>query len=98
MTNNMYEDYAVLDAQIKVLTEQKDDLKVLILKDMTEKNAKKIDTSMGILSIATLKSWTYTKKVGEMEEAFKAQKAKEQETGDATFVEKPSLRLVAFKL
>ena len=88
----MYEEYAVLDAQIKVLTNQKDELKVKILEDLIENDLKTVDTAVGKFTISNLKTWKYTNKVTGLEEAFKAQKAMEQSTGDATFEEKPSLR------
>ena len=57
-----------------------------------------METSVGKFSIATLKEWTYTDKVTELEEEYKARKAKEQSTGEATFQEKPSLRFTQIKL
>ena len=97
MKKNVYEEYAILDAQIKVLTNQKDELKVKILEELVEKNEKIMLTSVGQFSIAILKDWTYTDKVAELEEEFKSQKAKEQSTGEATFKEKPSLRFAQIK-
>jgi len=95
---NVYEEYAVLDAQIRALTAQKDELKVQVLEEIIENNIEKIETSVGTFSVAKLKTWTYTDKVIELEEKFKAQKASEQSTGDATFEEKPSLRFSKLKL
>ncbi len=95
---NVYEEYAVLDAQIKNLTKQKDEIKVLIVENLEENNEESIETAVGKFTISNLKTWTYTPKTKEMEENFKAQKAKEQSTGDATFTEKPSLRFTQIKL
>lgn len=98
MQEKIYSEYALLDAQIKSLTEQKDKLKVEILEDLIANDAKNLDTPFGKFAISNLKTWTYTSKVSELEEEFKAQKAHEQSTGDATYEEKPSLRFVQIKL
>jgi len=98
MSEKLYEEYAVLDAQIKQLNNKKDELKVQILEEMTTNEQKNVETSVGKFSIATIKSWTYTDKVADLEEKFKAQKATEQSTGDATCEEKPSLRFTQIKL
>lgn len=96
--DKLYESYAVLDAQIRTLTAKKDELKEHIINDMIERNENKAETSVGSFTIAKLKTWQYTKKVSELEEEYKAQKAKEESTGEASFVEKPSLRFTQIKL
>jgi len=93
-----FEKYAVLNSRIKELTEEKDELKAEIVEDMVERGEKNVKTSIGKFSIVRLKTWTYTERVAELEEDYKAQKAKEESTGDATFVEKPSLRFVQIKI
>ena len=98
MTDNLYEEYGVLDAQIKVLTNQKDELKGKILEDLIKQDLKNIETAVGKFAIANIKTWTYSPVVGKLEEEFKARKATEQSTGDATYEEKPSLRFTQFKL
>jgi len=95
MLEKIYEEYAILDSQIKALTVQKDELKGQILGEQKEKT---MPTAFGNFTITQLKTWTYTEKVAKLEEDFKAQKASEQSTGDATFEEKPSLRFVQSKL
>jgi hypothetical protein len=98
MKDNLFEEYAILDSKIKELTNQRDEVKIQILETMVECGEEKISTSVGSFAIAKLKTWTYTDKVAELEEEYKAQKAEEESTGDATFVEKPSLRFTAIKL
>ena len=93
-----YEEYAILDAQIKELNNKKDSLKVQILEDMIANEEDKISTSVGSFSIAKLKSWTYTDKVDILKQELDAQKASEESTGEATFEEKPSLRFTGIKL
>ena len=97
MKEKMYDEYAVLNAQIKLLTAQKDKLKVEILQELVASEEKTVSFSVGKFTVASVKTWTYTDKVAELEEEFKAQKATEQSTGDATFEEKPSLRFSSIK-
>ena len=98
MEQNLYEEYGIIDAQIKALTAQKDEIKDKIVSELEESGQTNVDTSVGKFTLAKIKTWTYTEKVSALEEAFKAQKAKEQSTGDATFEEKSSLRFTQFKL
>lgn len=95
---NLYEQYALLKSKMTELENQEAELRTKILEEMVEKGEEKIETAMGSFKKATLKKWTYTDKVAELEEEFKAQKAKEQSTGEATFVEQPSLRFTPVKL
>ena len=93
-----YEEYAILDAQIKVLTNQKDELKASIIEKMIEDGEEKKDTSVGKFTIAKLKTWEYTDKVTELKELLDERKAKEESEEIATCIEKPSLRYTAIKL
>lgn len=97
MDDKKLEKYAVLDAQIKLLVKQKDELKIEIIEKLIQDGEKTVDTQVGKFTIATLRTWTYTPKVAELEEAYKAQKATEEICGEATCTEKPSLRFVAIK-
>jgi len=90
--SKIHEEYAVLDAKIREMTAQKDLLKMEIITKMGEEGVEKAETAVGKFKIAKLKSWTYTDKVVEMNEDLKAQKATEESTGEATFIEKASLR------
>jgi hypothetical protein len=94
----IFEQYALLKAKMTELENQEDALRVKILEQMVEKGEEKVETAMGSFKKATLKKWSYTDKVAELEEDFKARKALEQSTGDATFVEQPSLRFTPVKL
>lgn len=98
MPGNLYESYAILEAKIAELETQKAPLRVKILEEMVERAEKKVDTPFGSFSVSNRKSWTYTPRVAEAEEKFKALQAKEQSTGDATFTETPSLRFTQVKL
>ncbi|MCK5017879.1 MAG: hypothetical protein KAS32_12520 [Candidatus Peribacteraceae bacterium] len=97
MNNSKLEEYAVIDAQIKHLTKQKDELKLGVIEELIQSGENSVTIAVGQFTLANLKTWTYTPKCKEMEEQFKAQKAMEQSTGDATFEEKSSLRFSAVK-
>ena len=93
-----YEHYAILDAQVKELTKQRDALKPEIIQDIISKGEDKAETSVGKFKIIPLKSWTYTDKVTELKELLDARKATEEEQEIATYEEKPSLRFTPIKL
>jgi hypothetical protein len=94
---NAYEQYAILDAKIKALTNEKDEIKVQILEELVKSETLSVNTSVGKFTVSKLKSWTYTDAVEEKSEELKALKAKEESTGDAEFEEKPSLRFTPIK-
>lgn len=94
----LYEEYAILDAQIKSIEQKKDELRGLILKDMVDSSQEKIDTSVGSFSITRMKKWSYPDKVLAIGEKFKAEKAKAESTGEATFTESETLRFNSLKL
>jgi hypothetical protein len=95
---NNYEQYAVIVQQINALTAKKDEIKVKILGDMVEQGEDKVQTEVGSFTVAHLKTWEYPKKVLELGEKFKSAKAKAESTGEAKFVETPSLRFTGIKL
>ena len=90
----IYEEYAVLDAQIKVLTEQKEELRGRLLEVVHDKT----ETDVGTFSISHLKKWTYPERVLAIGEKFKSEKAKAESTGEATYEVEPSLRFNPIKL
>lgn len=89
---NLYDEYAVLDDQIRRMTEKKENLRFEIISQMAAQGEEKVVTGVGNFTIAKLKSWTYPEKVLALNEKFKAAKAKAESTGDATYVETDSLR------
>ena len=78
MQQNTYEEYAIIDAKIAELEAQKAPLRVKILEEMVDRGEKKVETPFGSFSVSPRKTWTYTEKVSEAEEKFKALKAKEE--------------------
>lgn len=96
--NNLYNKYAVLNAQIANLITEKDVLREKILEGMKESGEIKVNTGVGTFTIAKLKSWTYPEYVTEMNENYKQAKAKAESTGDATYTESDSLKFNQVKL
>lgn len=95
---NLYEKYAILSAQIEEIEEQKELLRKQILQEMIESDKDKEETNLGTFSITRLKKWTYPKRITELEEQFKTEKALTQSTGEATFIEQESLRFTKVKI
>lgn len=93
-----YEAYALLDAQIKELTAKKDAMRDEMIAEFKSQGIDKIETPYGKFSVTPLKSWTYPETVLSLGEEFKAAKAKAESTGEATYVEKPSLRFTEVKI
>jgi hypothetical protein len=96
--NNKYEEYAIIDAKIKALTDQKNALRVSMLEEMVSTGELKKVTTIGTFSVNKLKSWTMPSYIDEMEEDFKAAVEKAKSVGDATFVENDSLKFTPIKL
>lgn len=94
----MYEEYALLDNQIKELTNKKELLREKIVTDMNDRGTDKESHSLGKFTITRIKKWFYTPETIDFEEKLKAQKAKEQSTGDATFEETESLRFTSLNV
>jgi hypothetical protein len=95
---NNYEKYAIIDSQIRELTEKKEALRVDIVKEMVEKGEKKVESGVGSFTISKLKKWDYSDKIKSLAEKLKADKAKEESCGIATYTEKESLRFTQLKI
>lgn len=93
-----YEAYALLDSKIKELTAQKEAMRDELIQDLVSNGLDKLETLYGKFSVTPLKSWTYPETVLAIGEEFKAAKAKAESTGEATYVEKPSLRFTEVKI
>ena len=96
--NTLYQEYALLEAQLKEIETKKEQLRVHILKDMIKQKAEKIETDMGSFTVTKLKTWKYPKAVEILKENFEAAKVQAQNTGDATYTEKASLRFTQIHL
>lgn len=96
--DNHYQEYAVIDSQIKDLTEKKEVLKMLIIGDMYNEGVAKKESEYGKFTIAKLKKWIYPEKVLDLEEKYKTAKAKAESNGEATYEEQDSLRFKGINL
>lgn len=96
--NNLYDEYALLEAEIAERELKKEQLRPLILEQMIENDKKKIETAIGVFSVSKRKKWTYPKVVLDIGEEFKAAQAKAQSTGEATFEETQLLVFTKLKL
>lgn len=94
----MYEEYALLDAQIKVLENKKDELRTYILQDMIDNGTAKKPTPLGNFTIAKLKRYEYPEYVIEAGENYKAMKVQSERTGEAIETEVESLKFTSVKL
>ena len=95
---NIYDKYALLEAKLTELEVEKAELRTKILETMVKDGEERVETAMGNFKKSMLKTWTYTDKYNSLKEDCKELKAHEESTGDATFVEKPSLKYIAIKL
>lgn len=59
MSKDIYEEYALLDAQIRVLENKKDELRTHILQDMINNGVAKKPTPLGNFTVAKLKRYEY---------------------------------------
>jgi hypothetical protein len=96
--SNLYEEYAILESEIKALEAKKEQLRPHILKMMVDQGVENLETAVGKFSVTKLKKWSYPEEVIELEDDFKAAKAKAQSTGEATYEETESLRFTIAKL
>jgi len=96
--NNLYDEYAKLDAEISALEAKKEQLRPHILQQMIDSGQTKVETAVGKFSVTKLKKWTYPERVVAIGESFKAEKAKAESTGEATYEEQDSLRFTGIKL
>lgn len=94
----MYEKYAILQARIDELEAQKGSMRVLMLKDMLDRQVTKETTLLGTFSVTTTKKWKYPESVTKLEDEFKLVKAKSQTTGEATYDELQGIKFNPIKI
>lgn len=95
---NTFEEYGIVYAQIEALKVKGEELKAKIVQEMVERGDKKVEKSVGSFTISHRKTWTYSPKVKELEECVKTQKAIEESSEIATYVENPSLLFKGIKI
>lgn len=95
--SNIYNDYYILDAQIKELTAQRDAKKEEIIKEVAQTPDGKLKNDFGSFTITKLKTWVYPEYVSQMETEYKLAKLKAENNDEATYTEKESLRFTPNK-
>ncbi len=98
ISGNLYEEYAQVQAEIDALELKKSQLRPHITQMMIDQGMDKMEFALGKFSVSPKKTWTYSDHVLELTENLKAEKAREESTGEATFEEAPVLRFTAAKL
>jgi predicted transcriptional regulator len=83
MQSKLYSEYAVIDAQIKKLEAQKEDMRISILKDLMDNGIENHETVSGIFSIVHKTKWKYTDSVKKLEDKVKIAKIHEEKKGTA---------------
>lgn len=95
---NIYEEYALIDAEIKALTSKKEAIRVSILTEIIDSGESKKATPIGTFTVAKLKTWTMPGYIIEMREDLKEAEEKAKSTEEATYVENESLKFTPIKL
>jgi len=97
--SEIYEQYALLDAQEKEIKAKKESLREKILKEMIANKEKKISTTVGSFSVTKGRpSYKYPKWIEDLDEDLKAHKAKSVETGEAEAMITPGLLFTPIKI
>ncbi len=96
--SNLYGEYAKLEAEIAALEMKKEQLRPHLIGMMVAEGLDKIETALGKFSVGKRKVWAYPQEVLDINEEFKAAKAKAESTGEATYEEVDQLRFTPVKL
>lgn len=92
-----YQRYAELEAQIKLLEEEKNTIKSKIMGSMIENSQEKLETEFGKFTITKLKKWEYPVSVVNKEVDYKTAKSNAELDGTATYTENASIRFTPVK-
>ena len=76
--------YRDLALKLKMLENEKEDLKTAIMADMGDKKIGSLESAWGKFTIAMKVNWIYTKEIEDMAEELKVAKIKEEQSGRAT--------------
>ncbi|MDE2106965.1 MAG: hypothetical protein KGL39_57655 [Patescibacteria group bacterium] len=93
MKNELYDTYAMLSAEMKVLEAKMDIAKEEIMRDLQDNKLSKFQNAdKGTFSIVTRKTYKYTDQVESIKKQLKDKQKEEEETGVAQCSESQSLR------
>lgn len=103
--SNVFGEYAqnateigALKAKIAEYELKQDQLKPHIIASMIENGAASMDLDIGKFTISKTKKWVYPEAVVELGESYKAEKAKAESTGEATYETVDGLKYTPVKL
>jgi hypothetical protein len=94
----MYEEYALLKQQIKILEDKATAMLPSIIADMQSRDVKKESHSLGNFSLSTTKKWIYPEALVIAKDKLDAKFEKAKSTGEATFEETPRLTFTGIKI
>lgn len=98
MNKEIFERFASLKRQEKDIKQQVDEVKVLVLKEMTDSGAEEADLEgVGKFVVVTKRTYTYPAAVVKMEEDLKKAQKDAVAKGDATYTDSPFIRFDALK-
>ena|SRR3990167_8162276 len=83
MDKKLLKKFVSVTEQIKILEDQRDILKEMVLKEMRSNKIEKAETTMGIFTIAKRLSWQYSEAVAKIKEKLKLTEIREQNSGVA---------------
>lgn len=106
---NIFEEYALLEAEISALELKKEQLKPFILKSMVEQGIKSMDAGVGKFTVSMVKKWSFPenivsevteldKEIKIIKDEIKSVQEKAISTKEATCEVTPSLRFTPIKL
>lgn len=87
-----------LKAKIAEIELKQDQLRPHIIEMMIADGVEKMETNVGKFTVSKRKVWTYPEAINDLNEELKAQKAKAESTGEATYDEVEGLRFTPVKL
>lgn len=79
--------YADIKLEIKGLEAEQDELNPRVLEVLVNEDIEELSTDEGKFSKMSRRKWTYTESTQDKEKALKTAKAREEQNGDATYVE-----------
>lgn len=83
MKNKLFENYEILDSEIKLLEAKRDQIKEQCLAEMQKEELDQVKSPSGTFFIVPRKTWKYTKKVEAEKKKLDLLKKKEEESGAA---------------
>lgn len=97
MNKEDIKEYADLELQKKVLEARQEEIKSLLLSQLIELKADKVESDFGSFKIVERNSWKYSEAVRKIESQVKDLKKVEELSGEATSEKKKSLTFYSIK-